>query len=96
MLEQMHTAAALHPNTLIPDRDRTVFAELMRLMQTHRAWGGPRRTAHFWHRLTKRPAPEKVRSFYNGAQTHEALDVPAPPIPPKPFLSGSSDRRIQI
>lgn len=80
ILEQMRATDALRPDSLIPDWDRTVFADLVRLMQRH---GG--RVAVFnvpltsWHRLTDRPTPEKMQAFRRWARRHDVLvlDIPA-------------------
>ncbi len=79
ILEQMHAAHSLRPDSLIPDWDRTVFADLVRLMQRH---GG--RVVVFnvpltsWHRLTDRPTPEKMQAFRRWARRHDVLvlDIP--------------------
>ncbi len=80
ILEQMRATDTLRPDSLIPDWDRTVFADLVRLIQ---ARGG--RVVVFnvpltsWHRLTQRPTPAKIRSFHRWARRHDVLvlDVPA-------------------
>ncbi|SHL05900.1 hypothetical protein [Rhodothermus profundi] len=80
MLEQMQHLNALRPDSVIPDWDQTVFADLVRLLQRR---GG--RVAVFnvpltsWHRLTDRPTPEKIHSFRQWAYAHDmlVLEVPA-------------------
>lgn len=79
ILEQLQQNGALPPDSVIPNWNQTVFADLVRLLQAHRG-----RVVVFnlplpsWHRQTDRPTPEKVQSFKQWAKAHSVLilDVP--------------------